>query len=96
MRKQELIDAVNNGEFYSLWEIKINSILPPKRVASNLYIEERRWYIITTTVFECEDGFVGIRCATIKSEMIDWSDTGCVAEAYEYEPIQITSYRRKQ
>lgn len=97
MKVQELIDVVNNGCFYSLWQIEDEGVEFPKEVADNLEIEEHRWYIVTTTVYECEDGFVGIRCTTsLKSEMMDWSDTGYVARAYEYEPIQITSYKRKQ
>lgn len=98
MKVKELIDVVNNGCFYSLWQIEHNDAqFLPKKVADDLEIEEHRWYIVTTTVYECEDGFVGIRCATsLKSEMMDWSDTDEVATAYEYEPIQITSYKRKQ
>lgn len=97
MKVQEFIEAVNNGKFHSLWEVGDEIENCPKIVASGLDFDEHRWYSITTDVYECEDGFVGVRgCSQLKSEMMDWYDAGEETYAEEYEPVQVTTYRPKQ
>lgn len=57
MKKQELIDIINNGEFYALWEISVRNC---KIVAKEINIVSHDWWSYATNVYKCEDGFVGV------------------------------------
>lgn len=60
MKKQELIDKINNGCYHSLWQAE--DIIPKEinKVAEGLELDEHRWFSIAVNVYKCEDGFVGI------------------------------------
>ena len=77
MKVQELINAYlkeikkDDCEYpYSVWtageilEYLDNTI---KQVASDLDFDEHRWYIISTNVYKCEDGFIGVRGVRLES-----------------------------
>ena len=99
MTVQELIVFVNRGKFYSLWEVndEIENVFgTPIIVADGLNFDEYRWHSITTTVYKCDDGYVGVRgCSQLKSERIDWKDVHEIARAEEYEPVQTITYKPK-
>ncbi len=64
-------------------------------MASNLDIDERRWYIISTSVYKLDDGYVGITGpSTLKSESIVWLDCNELCFA-EYEPVYGFTYKPK-
>lgn len=97
MKVAEFIEAVNNGNFCSLWQVEDEIENCPKKVASGLDFDEYRWYSITTNVYECEDGFVGVRgCSQLKSEMMDYSDACVETFASEYEAVQAITYKPKK
>lgn len=97
MKVAEFIEAVNNGKFCSLWQVEDEIENCPKEVAYRLDMEEHRWYSIFTNVYECEDGYVGVRgCGQLKSEMMDYSDAFVKTYAEEYEAVQTITYRPKQ
>lgn len=99
MKVKELIDFIDENTFYSLYAAeyaikgKFGSLT---KVESGLDFDEHRWYSITTDVYQCEDGYVGITgCSQLKSEMMSWEDTDEIASASEYETVQTVTYRRK-
>lgn len=100
MKVQELIDFIGENTFYSLYDAedaikgKFGSFT---KVESDLDFDEHRWYSITTDVYQCEDGYVGVTgCSQLKSEMMSWEDANEIASASEYEVVQTVTYRRKK
>jgi hypothetical protein len=101
MKVQELIDLINNTErdvpLYSLYDAE--DVIPRgvDKVASGLDLDEHRWYSTAIDVYQCEDGFVGIRGAYQSfSEMQDWSDICFTCYAFEMEAVPSVKYVRKK
>lgn len=99
MKVQELISFINESDFSSMWQVdeEISDKFGKSTiVAENLNFDEHRWYSISTTVYQCEDGYVGVTgCSQLKSEMMSWDDADVTAYAEEYESVQTVTYRRK-
>jgi hypothetical protein len=101
MKVQELIDLINNTErdvpLYSLYDAE--DVIPREvdKVASGLNLDEHRWYSTAIDVYQCEDGFVGIRGAYQSfSEMQDWSDICFTCYAFEMEAVSSVKYIKKK
>jgi hypothetical protein len=101
MKVQELIDLINNTErdtpLYSLYDAE--DVIPRDvdKVASGLDLDEHRWYSTAIDVYQCEDGFVGIRGAYQSfSEMQTWSDICFTCYAFEMEAVPSVKYVRKK
>lgn len=97
MKKNELIDLINNGCFYSLYDAE--DIIPKevKCIATDLEIDRHRWYSTCVNVYACEDGYVGIYGVNhLYSEMMDYSDCDCHCEASEYEEVTTITYKPKK
>lgn len=97
MKVQDLIELINNSkELYCLDAVA--SIIPNdiKCVAVELNINRHHWFSTAVDVYACEDGYVGV-CGvnTIYSEHMSPRDCNYPCEAFEYEPVQITSYKPK-
>ena len=96
MKVQEVISRVNNGDFNCIFDAEEDLPREVEEVANNLNIDEHRWYIITTSVYKCEDGFVGITGpSSLKSESMTWSDTDEWCTAEEYEAVPSIIYKPK-
>jgi len=55
-----------------------------------------RWFTVATNLYKVEDGFVGIRGPVeLKSESMCWRDADYECTAFEMEPVQVTTYRKK-
>ena len=96
MKVQELINLINNEKrCYSIFDAEQFIEGEFNCVAENLNFDERRWYIISTSVYKLEDGYVGITGpSTLKSENMEWCDCNpCKAE--EYEEFTTIAYRPK-
>lgn len=75
-------------ELYELWES-----FDPGIVESDLEIEKHRWYEISTSVYEVDGNYFGVRGATqMYSESSMWSDLFVTWEVFEMKPIQTTTY----
>lgn len=98
MKVKELIDKINSAtNCYSLYDVEDFIEGDIEEVANNLYIKEHRWYIISTSVYKLEDGFVGITgVSSLKSELMTYSDCDFHCIAGEYEPIQTITYKLKK
>lgn len=93
MKKQELIDLINNAHCCSLW--KAEDIIPIDipQVAEGLKLDEHRWYSTAINVYKCEDGFVGVWGAYQSfSEMQMWEDLDVICEAFPMKPIETITY----
>lgn len=106
MKVQELINAykaeLENEDCatpYSIWDAEdvlmyLDETL--ERVASDLDFDEHRWYIRSTNVYKCDDGFVGVRgVSSLKSEMMSYSDCGEDVEIFECIEKQTVTYVKK-
>lgn len=85
MKKQELIDIVNHGDFYNLWSIPVMSC---KLVAKEINIVSHDWWSYAINVYECEDGFVGVSGVNwidFENHFKTTRDTGVKCRAREYE-----------
>lgn len=91
MKVAEVIEKVNNTKYWSLFDFEDE--LDLEAVVRDLYVDKHRWYETSTTVYKCDDGFVGVNGVTqIYSEMMGYSDCECECFAEEFEPKQITTY----
>ena len=94
MKVQEAIDIIEESCLYALWMVNLKDC---KRVAEGLNLDEHRWYSIATNVYECEDGFVGVRRVYQSfSEMQDWEDIGVLCTAEEYVATPSITYKPKE
>lgn len=91
MKVAEVIEKVNSKEYWSLYSFEEDFDL--EVVASGLYVDKHRWYEISTSVYKCEDGFVGVNGVTqTYSEMMIFKDCFCECHAEEFVPKQVTTY----
>lgn len=97
MKVQELIKKFNESEvFYYLWDAE-DAILPSgvKCVKRDINIDRHRWYEVSTSIYKCEDGFVGIRgVSKLYSEMMTFSDCDIHCEINEYKETTTISYTK--
>lgn len=100
MKVKELIELIENSDevLYHLDDVEDLIDGECKKVASGINPEEHRWYSLATDVYECEDGYVGVRAGyQLFSEGMSWSDAiNPHTIASEYEAFQTTSYRPKR
>ena len=95
MKVAEVIEKCNSESIWSFWEFE-EEFPDLKRAASNLNVDRLRWFEISTNVYECEDGFVGVEgVSEVFSEMMSYSDCDCPCTAVEYESFTTISYRPK-
>lgn len=98
MKVEEVIKLINEqDELYSLsYAEELLSKHGVEQVMYGLDLEKHRWYEISTDVYQCEDGFVGVTgLGTMFSDMMLPSDCDVHCFAEEYEPVQVVAYRRK-
>ena len=95
MKVNELIELINSSEnCYSIWNAENLFKGSVYRVAANVYEDEHRWYVVSTNVYKCDDGYVGITGpSALNSESMVWSDCGYHCTAEEYEAFNTISYR---
>ena len=96
MKVNELLSIVNTNEFPSLYdfEVKYSNL---ETVVSDIEIKRYRWYETSTTVYKCEDGFVGVNGVTeCFSDVMDCNDCEYPCTAKEYEAVPSTVYKPKQ
>lgn len=94
MTKDELIKLIENEKAYALWDLPDAEW---KQVASELERDESRWYATAVNVYECTDGFVGVRgVCQIYGECTTPEDICFVCTACEYEPKTVVTYVRKE
>ena len=91
MKVAEVIEKVNSTKYWSLFDFEEDFDL--EIVASGLYVDKHRWYEISTTVYKCEDGFVGVSgVSQLYSESMDYESCFCECVAEEFKPVQTISY----
>lgn len=98
MKVAEVIELINNeDEVYCLsYAEEMLSKHGVEQVMYGLDPDKHRWYEISTDVYQCEDGFVGVTgLGTMFSDMMCPSDCDVHCSAEEYEPVQVVTYRRK-
>lgn len=98
MKVQDLIELINNSEdLYCLSDAEDIIPIDIECVASELDVDKHRWFSTAVDVYACEDGYVGV-CGinTVYDENTDPRDCDFPCKAFEYEPVQITSYRQKK
>ena len=98
MKVKETIEIINNGNFDSLYEAEdAISGDTTKKIASELDPDHHRWYTVSASVYQLEDGYVGITgVSELNSEYMRYSDCGYPSEACEYEEFTTISYRPKE
>lgn len=91
MKVKEVIEKVNTNKYWSVFDFE--DAFDLKAVAHDLYIDKHRWFETSTSVYKCDDGFVGVNGVTqVYSEMMDYSDCLCECTAEEFKPVQTISY----
>ncbi len=93
MKVKELVEKVNSTKYWSLDLLEEDFESNLKIVAHDLYVDKQRWYETSTTVCECEDGFVGVSgISQIYSDYMDCEDCFCECFTEEFEPKQVVTY----
>jgi len=91
MKVAEVIEKVKTNKYWSLYEFEEDFDL--EAVARDLNLDRLRWYEISTVVYKCEDGFVGVSgVSRTYSEMMDYRDCLCECTAEEFKPVQTINY----
>lgn len=99
MKVKEAIEKIKKSELSSIWDAEeiIFEDKNTKEVASDLNIDERRWYINSTSVYKLEDGYIGIHGpSSLKSEAMGYVDCMEEVTVQEYEEFTTISYRPKK
>lgn len=105
MKTKELIDLIaSKYPIYSLCEVddlikdkvkKVSNQQDSKKIYINK-VNESKWYIVATNVYQCDDGYVGITGpCQLYNEQIAWKDINFPCEAFEYDEVYSISYVRK-
>lgn len=92
MKIQELIDAVNSQEIYSLWDL--DNFIPnlPECIAEGLEKDKSWLYDTAVNVYKCEDGFVGIWGVYHNYEDCSCKDYEITCIATEYKEVPSVTY----
>lgn len=100
MKVQEFIKLVNESEeplcsLYQVEELKYDHKGDfPKKVMRGLNPDKHRWYEVSTDVYQCEDGYVGVTgVAQVYSEQMSASDCYIECKAEEYVQVQTITYK---
>ena len=98
MKVNEVINLIqDNYPLYSLYSAEELINNKTQKVASNLYIDERRHYEISTDVYKCEDGYIGITGPSkLYSEQNSWEDIDEPCFASEFIAVSTITYKQKQ
>jgi hypothetical protein len=68
-----------------------------KSLASELDIDKHRWYETSVSVWETNEGLLGVRSITnLYSEQSDYEDISWKLRFFEMEPIQTITYKIKK
>lgn len=95
MKKQDLINLINNEELYSLSDAEDIIPIEIECVAEHLDINNYRWFNTAVDVYACEDGYVGIRgIYQLFSANMCCSDCDYPCEALEYEEVTVVTYKQ--
>lgn len=96
MKVQEFIKAVNDGKYPSMYEMEDSIKGRGPLVEGGLNRKSFRHYVISTNVYQCDDGFVGVSGPTeLFSECSSWADLFEACFAEEYVAQQSVTYRPK-
>lgn len=93
MTKAELIKLIEDEKAYALWDLPDAEW---KQVAIELERDESRWYATAVNIYECDDGFVGVRGVCQIYSVYTPEDIDFVCTACEYEPKTVITYVRKE
>lgn len=95
MKVEEAIKLINEAKEipYSIYEAEW-FIEYKKILATNVNLETHRWYAISTTYYELEDGILGIKGVShLFSEGMNPSDCNVRSYAFEGEAYTTINYR---
>lgn len=91
MKVNEVIDLCKSHNYWSFWEFEEDC--NAEAIVRDLNLDRMRWYEVSTNVYKCEDGFVGVTgVSNLYSEMMSWDDCDFKCEAEEYFPVQSIQY----
>lgn len=99
MKVQELIDKLTNEYcehgIYSIWDAEECMSKDVCVVARDLNPDKYRYYIRSTSVYKCDDGFVGVRTASTKfTENCYWEDLDAEFEVFPMKEVIVKSYEK--
>lgn len=91
MKVAEVLEKVNNTRYWSIYAFEED--LDLEAVAYGLDVDRHRWYEVSTNVYKCEDGFVGVRGPShLYSESMEYESCYCECFAEEFEPKLVIAY----
>lgn len=93
MKKEELIELINNDCLYCLSDAEDTVPAEVECVVTGLEIDKHRWFSTCVNVYACEDGYVGI-CGVnqLYSEEMTCADCDFHCKASEYEEVMTITY----
>lgn len=93
---KEFVDQINAGNFSSPHYIDDEIDMTGVTEVDRIDLDEHRWYVIGTVVFQAGDEFFGV-CGpvSLKSESMGFDDVGMKCEAFEMEQVPAVTYKRK-
>ena len=96
MKVKDLIEKINSANCYSIYDAIYMMDNTCKFVEEHKDVEIHICYMVSTSVYKLEDGFVGIRgISKLDREDLVYSDINYPCTAEEYEEYTTISYRPK-
>lgn len=96
MKVREAIELINNSNIlYCISDAE--TLLEGETLLENgLYVDSHRWYDVSDSYYQLEDGILGIRgISNIYSEWMSASDCHIPVSAFEGEEVTVVSYKSK-
>lgn len=91
MKVADVIAKVNSEKYWSLFDFEDNFGL--NCIASDINVDRHRWYELSTNIYCCDDGYVGVSgIAQCFNECSSPVDMDCPCYAEEYVPIETVQY----
>lgn len=96
MTAKELVDKINEAKICTPHAVDEAIDMEGVKELSTIDLDEHRWYVIGTVVFQVGDEFFGV-CGpvSLKSESMGYSDVGDTCEAFEMVEVPSVTYARK-
>ena len=93
---KEFVDQINAGNFNSPHCIDDEIDMAGVTEIDRIDLDEHRWYVIGTVVFQVGDEFFGVwGPVSLKSESMGFDDIGVECQAFEMEAVPAVTYRQK-
>ena len=93
---KEFVDQINAANIMTPHHVEDEIDMTGAAEVTTIDLDEHRWYVIGTVVFQVGDEFFGVwGPVSLKSESMGFDDIGVECQAFEMEAVPAVTYRQK-